>query len=352
MTDHKPPGTHIRKEPGKDWPGDVQNLEQRPEKQNPGRGPFRFRLARVYATDSSNYRQIPIGVVVPKTIEDVVETIALARKFSAPILSRGGGTSLAGQCCNVAVVLDFSKYLHKIIELNPQAKFARIEPGIVLDDLRAEAEKNHLTFGPDPSTHNHCTLGGMIGNNSCGVHSVMAGKTVDNIEELDIVTYDGLRLRVGKTSEEELEKIIGEGGRRGEIYLALKNLRDKYAELIRKKYPKIPRRVSGYNLDQLLPENGFHVARALVGSEGTCVTVLEAKTRLVHSPIHRCVLALGYPSVYEAGDHVMKVLAHKPLGLEGLDDVLARIHEKTEDAREGFEADAGGQRLADRGIWR
>ena len=118
----------------------------------------------------------------------------------------------------------------------------------------------------------------MIGNNSCGVHSVMGGKTVDNIEELEILTYDGLRMRVGKTSDEELEKIIREGGRRGEIYSALKNLRDKYADLIRKKYPKIPRRVSGYNLDQLLPENGFNVARALVGSEGTCVTVLEAKS--------------------------------------------------------------------------
>ena len=156
--------------------------------------------------------------------------------------------------------MDFSKYLHKILELNPQEKFARIEPGIVLDDLRAEAEKHHLTFAPDPSTHNHCTLGGMIGNNSCGVHSVMAGKTVENIEELEVLTYDGLRMRVGKTSDEELAKIIPEGGRRGEIYRGLKNLRNKYADLIRKKYPKIPRRVSGYNLDQLLPEFGFNVA--------------------------------------------------------------------------------------------
>jgi FAD/FMN-containing dehydrogenase/Fe-S oxidoreductase len=328
MTDHKPPGTHIRKEPGNDWPGDVQNLEQ--ALKNKIRGEVRFDSGSraLYATDSSNYRQIPIGVVVPKTIDDVIQTISLCREFSAPVLSRGGGTSLAGQCCNVAVVLDFSKYLSKILELNPQEKLARIEPGIVLDDLRAEAEQHHLTFAPDPSTHNHCTLGGMIGNNSCGVHSVMAGKTVENIEELEVLTYDGLRLRVGKTSDEKLEKIISEGGRRGEIYSALKKLRDKYADLIRKKYPKIPRRVSGYNLDQLLPENGFHVARALVGSEGTCVTVLEAKARLVHSPPVRVIVALGYPSVYEAGDHVMEVLAHKPLGLEGLDDVLARNMKK------------------------
>ena len=133
-----------------------------------------------------------------------------------------------------------------------------------------------------------------------------------------------MRLRVGKTSDEELQKIISEGGRRGEIYSGLEKLRDKYAGLIRKKYPKIPRRVSGYNLDQLLPENGFHVARALVGSEGTCVTVLQPRRGWFTVRPSQRFGALGYPDVYAAGDHVMDVLAHKPLGLEGLDDVLAR----------------------------
>jgi Fe-S oxidoreductase/FAD/FMN-containing dehydrogenase len=194
--------------------------------------------------------------------------------------------------------------------------------------LRAEAEKHHLTFGPDPSTHNHCTLGGMIGNNSCGVHSIMAGKTVENIIELEVVTYDGLRMRVGKTTDEEVSSMIAAGGRRGEIYEKLVKLRNKYADLIRKKYPKIPRRVSGYNLDQLLPEYGFNVAGALVGTEGTCVTVLQAVTRLVHSPPFRVIVALGYPDVYSAGDHVPEVLACKPIGLEGLDDVLARNMKK------------------------
>jgi len=328
MSAHKPPPTDIRDEPGNHWPGDAKNLGTALKAKISGEVRFDSGSRALYSTDSSNYRQIPIGVVVPKTIDDVIQTISLCREFSAPVLSRGGGTSLAGQCCNVAVVLDFSKYLHKILELNVEEKFARIEPGIVLNDLCAEAEKHHLTFAPDPSTHNHCTLGGMIGNNSCGVHSVMAGKTVENIEELEVLTYNGLKMRVGKTSDEELEKIISEGGRRAEIYSALKNLRDKYAVLIRKKYPKIPRRVSGYNLDQLLPENGFHVARALVGTEGTCVTVLEAKARLVHSPPVRVIVALGYPSVYEAGDHVMEVLAHKPIGFEGLDDVLAHNMKK------------------------
>ena len=276
----------------------------------------------LYATDASNYRQVPIGVVLPRDADDVIATVSLARKHGAPILARGGGTSLAGQCCNVAVVLDFSKYMHNIRDLNAGEKYAWVEPGIILDDLRNAAEKHKLTFGPDPATHTHCTIGGMIGNNSCGVHALMAGKTVDNIDELDILTYDGLRLRVGPTSEDQLNDIIARGGRRGEIYAGLKRIRDTYADQIRARYPKIPRRVSGYNLDELLPENGFNVARALVGSECTCVVVLEAKCRLVYSPPHRTLVVVGYEDIYIAADHVPDLLEFKPIGLEGVDDRL------------------------------
>ncbi|HEU4889566.1 MAG TPA: FAD-linked oxidase C-terminal domain-containing protein [Thermoanaerobaculia bacterium] len=290
------------------------------------RGEVRFDdgARALYSTDASNYRQVPIGVVVPRDADDVIAAVALARKHGAPILGRGAGTSLAGQCCNVAVVVDMSKYMHGIAEMNPAQKFARVQPGIVLDDLRRAAELHTLTFGPDPATHAQCTLGGMIGNNSCGVHSIMSGKTVDNIEELDVLTYDGLRMRVGATSDAELESIIREGGRRGEIYAGLKSIRDRYGDLVRAKFPRIPRRVSGYNLDELLPENGFHVARALVGSESTCVLVLEAKTKLVYSPPARALLVAGYPSVYEAADDVPRVLGFGPIGLEGFDDLLVR----------------------------
>jgi FAD/FMN-containing dehydrogenase/Fe-S oxidoreductase len=279
----------------------------------------------LYATDASNYRQVPIGVVLPHGVDDVLATISLAREYGAPILCRGGGTSLAGQCCNVAVVLDFSKYLAEILDIDPARRIARVQPGVVLDRLRNAAEKHHLTFGPDPATHDRCTLGGMIGNNSCGVHSVMSGKTDDNIEELEIVTYDGLRMNVGQTSDAELEKIVGEGGRRGEIYAGLKKLRDAYSELIRKRYPNIPRRVSGYNLNYLLPENGFHVARALVGSEGTCVTVLEASCRLVESPPERVLLLIAYPDIFQCADRVPEIMAHHPIGLEGIDDLLVEF---------------------------
>src|SRR5580704_194686 len=276
----------------------------------------------LYATDGSNYRQVPIGVVLPRDVDDVVAAIAVAREFSAPILCRGGGTSLAGQCCNVAVVLDFSKYMAKILQVDPARRIARVQPGVVLDNLRNAAEKHRLTFGPDPATHDRCTLGGMIGNNSCGVHSVMAGKTDDNVEELEILTYDGLRMRVGQTSDEELERIIREGGRRGDIYGGLKRLRDRYGDMVRQRYPNIPRRVSGYNLNWLLPENGFHVARALVGSEGTCVTVLEASCRLVESPPERVLLVLAYADIFQCADRVPEIMAHGPIGLEGVDHLL------------------------------
>ena len=249
----------------------------------------------LYATDGSNYRMIPIGVVIPRTTDDVVKTVALCRKFGAPLFNRGAGTALAGQTCNTAICLDYSKYLNKILDIDPVKQTARVQPGVILDQLRHAANRHSLTFGPDPATHSHCTLGGMMGNNSCGIHSILAGRTADNVHELEILTYDGIRMRVGPTSADELKMIINEGGRKAEIYAGLKEIRDKWSDEIRTRYPAIPRRVSGYNLDELLPENGFHVARALIGSESTCITILEAVVRLVPNPAKRSLLVLGIP---------------------------------------------------------
>jgi FAD/FMN-containing dehydrogenase/Fe-S oxidoreductase len=289
----------------------------------------------LYATDGSNYRQVPIGIVIPRNNDDVEIAIALCREYGAPLLCRGGGTSLAGQCCNVAVVLDFSKYMNGILEIDPVRRIARVQPGVVLDHLRAAAERHHLTFAPDPATHDRCTLGGMIGNNSCGVHSVMAGKTDDNIEALEILTYDGTRMKVGQNFIQDHvgtaalgcssgPDVSGRGTSRRahQIYDSLKQIAVTYGDLVRKGFPTIPRRVSGYNLNYLLPENGFHVARALVGSEGTCVTILEAICRLVESPPERVLLVLSYPDVYQCADHVPEIMQHKPIGLEGFDDLL------------------------------
>src|SRR2546427_7740698 len=200
------------------------------------RGEVRFdRGSRaLYAADASNYRQIPIGLVVPRDDADVIATVAACRKFGAPVLPRGAGTSLAGQCCNVAVVLDFTKYMNQILELNPGGRYARVQPGVVLDTLRNKAEEHHLTFGPDPSTHIRGTLGGMIGNNSCGTHSLLAGKTVDNVQELRILLYDGTQMTIGAPANDaELNSIIAQGGRRGAIYSKLQTIRNQYADLIR-----------------------------------------------------------------------------------------------------------------------
>jgi FAD/FMN-containing dehydrogenase/Fe-S oxidoreductase len=273
----------------------------------------------LYATDGSNYRQIPIGLVVPLDDDDVIATVKICRKYGAPVLPRGAGTSLAGQCCNVAVVLDFTKYMNNILELNPEQRFARVQPGVVLDTLRNQAELHALTFAPDPSTHNRCTIGGMIGNNSCGTHSLLGGKTVDNVEQLRILLYDGTLLTVGATSDEELEAKVEPGGREAEIYTKLRTIRDRYSDLIRARFPRIPRRVSGYNLDELLPEHGFHVARALVGTEGTCAIVLEARLKLIHSPQKRTLVGIGYEDAFIAADHVPEILEFNPIGLEGFE---------------------------------
>ncbi len=270
----------------------------------------------LYATDLSIYRQMPVGVVIPRTLDDVVATVQACREHGVPILGRGCGTSLAGQCCNVAVVIDFSKYLNRIVGLDSARRTATVQPGVICDAVRQAAEKHHLTLAPDPATHAYCTLGGMIGNNSCGAHTIMGGKTVDNVEELEILTYAGLRMHVGQTSAGDLERIIHQGGRRGEIYARLLALRDRYMDLIRERYPHIPRRVSGYNLDALLPENGFHVARALVGTESTCALVLGATVQLLPSPPHRALLVVGYADMFAAGDHVVEVRGHGPIALE------------------------------------
>jgi FAD/FMN-containing dehydrogenase/Fe-S oxidoreductase len=278
----------------------------------------------MYANDFSIYRAVPLGVVIPRDADDVLATIAACREHGAPVLPRGCGTAPSGQTTNVAVVIDYSKYFNRIVELDPDSRRARVEPGVICDQLRDAAERHHLTYGPDPATHEYCTFGGMLGNNSCGTHSIMAGKTSDNVHELDVLLYDGTRMRVGATDDGELQRIVAAGGRRGEVYAGLLKLRDRCAERVRAEFPDIPRRVSGYNLDQLLPENGFHVARALVGSEGTCVNILEATVRLVPSPQHRRTIVLSYPDVFAAADSVPAIIATDPIGLEGFDDQLIR----------------------------
>ncbi|MGW0499062.1 FAD-binding and (Fe-S)-binding domain-containing protein [Streptomyces sp. NPDC003007] len=281
-----------------------------------------------YSTDASNYRQVPIGVVIPRTVEAAEEAVAVCREHDAPLLSRGGGTSLAGECCNTAVVLDWSKYCNRLVSVDAERRRCVVEPGIVLDDLNRQLAEYGLQFGPRPATHPNCTIGGMIGNNSCGSTAQAYGKVVDNLHRLQVLTYDGSRMWVGRTESGELDRLVSGEGRRAELYRGMAALRDRYAGLVRERFPEIPRRVSGYNLDSLLPEHGFDVAGLLTGSESTLVTVLRAELELVPVPAHRSLVVLGYRDICEAADHVPAVLEHKPPALEGLDRQLVHYQRR------------------------
>jgi FAD/FMN-containing dehydrogenase/Fe-S oxidoreductase len=275
-----------------------------------------------YSTDASNFRQVPVGVVVPRSPDAAVQAVAVCRAHGVPVLSRGGGTSLAGQCTNTAVVIDWSKYCRRVESVDAGARTCVVQPGIVLDMLNKELAPTGLRFGPEPATHMNCTIGGMIGNNSCGATAQRTGKVVDNIAGLEVLLYDGTRFWCGPTSDDEYAQIERRGDRRAEIYRRIRSLSTEYAAQLRERYPDIPRRVSGYNLDSLLPEHGFDVAGLLVGSESTLVTVLRAKLKLVPVLARRSLVVLGYSSIAKAADAVPAILPHEPIALEGLDDRL------------------------------
>ena len=288
------------------------------------RGQVRFDSTSraVFAADASNYRHVPVGVVQPADNDDVLATLEVCRKHDVPVLPRGAATSIGGQAVNEAVVIDFSRHLRSVLSIDPEQAVARVQPGVVLDDLRAAAAPHGLTFGPDPSTHSRCTLGGMIGNNACGSHSVAWGKTVDNVRDLTVVSYGGTQLTVGPTAPDELTARARQPGETGGIYRGLAQLSERHAALVRTQTPRLTRRVSGYNLDQLLPENGFNLARALVGTEGSCVTMLEATVDLVPMPAARVLTVVGYPGPFGAADAAPGFLDLAPLTIEGMDVAL------------------------------
>ncbi|MGW5241765.1 FAD-binding and (Fe-S)-binding domain-containing protein [Monashia sp. NPDC004114] len=301
---------------------DVDALEQDLRSRVDGEVRFDAGTRAAYSTDGSNFRQVPIAVVVPRSVEAAVEAVAVCHEHGAPIVSRGGGTSLAGQCTNTAVMIDWAKYCNRVESVDVERRVCTVEPGIVLDVLNGQLKEHGLRFGPEPATHPNCTLGGMIGNNSCGATAQRTGKVVDNVERLEVLLADGTRFWCGRTSDEEYAQLERHGDRRSAVYRSLRHLHEEYAADIRERYPDIPRRVSGYNLDSLLPEHGFDVAGLLVGSESTLVTVLRAELRLVPVVPERSLVVLGFDSIAAAGDAVPRLLPHEPIALEGIDDRL------------------------------
>jgi FAD/FMN-containing dehydrogenase/Fe-S oxidoreductase len=254
--------------------------------------------------DASNYRRVPHGVVAPVNADDVAAVLAVCREHGVPVVARGGGTSIAGQATGTGVVLDFTRHMNRLVTLDPEARTAVVQPGLVLDRLQEAAAPHGLRFGPDPSTHSRCTLGGMIGNNSCGSHSVAWGTTADSVRELDVVTARGRRLRLGQDWA---------GAPDG-----LRELVDGELARLRTGFPELPRRISGYALDALLPERGADVARSFCGSEGTLGVLTEAVVRLVEAPRARALAVLGYADESGAAEAAAGLLPFGPLTVEGM----------------------------------
>ncbi|MGA6171732.1 FAD-binding and (Fe-S)-binding domain-containing protein [Streptomyces sp. NPDC012600] len=294
--------------------------------------------ARALTTmDASNYRRVPLGVLAPRDADDIAAALTVCQEYGVPVVPRGGGTSIAGQATGTGLVLDLTRHLNAILAVDPAARTATVQPGVVLDDLRAAAAPHGLTFGPDPSTHSRCTLGGMIGNNSCGAHSVAWGTTADNVRALEVVRYGGEALRLEQVPRHA-------GGERGPDDVrgtsphgphgphnphgphGVRELIDAHLALLRTGYPGLPRRISGYALDALLPEHpgGPDPVRAFCGSEGTLAVVTEATVRLVEAPRARALAVLGYADEAAAAEAAPGLLPYRPLTVEGMAADLVR----------------------------
>ncbi|WP_129668010.1 FAD-binding and (Fe-S)-binding domain-containing protein [Phytoactinopolyspora endophytica] len=271
-----------------------------------------------YSMDASNYRHVPVAVVFPRSADDVAAVLGLGGEHGVPVTTRGAGTSIGGQALGSGIILDVSRYLDQVLEIDPDRRVARVQPGVVLDTLRTAAARHGLTFGPDPSTHSRCTIGGMIGNDACGSHSVAWGRTADNVVGLELLTAGGDRMSAGPVSADQWTQLTASEGPVGRIYRGLDELTQRNLGTLRQGFPALPRRVSGYALDQLLPENGRNLARVLTGSEGTCAVVTEATVRLVPAPAARVLVVAGYSDDVAAAEAVPQVLPLHPLTVEGM----------------------------------
>ncbi|OAH16226.1 FAD-binding and (Fe-S)-binding domain-containing protein [Streptomyces jeddahensis] len=277
----------------------------------------------LYAYDASNYRVPPRAVVFPRSADDVVAVLRACRETGVPVTARGGGTGMAGNAVGPGVVLDFSRYMNRILDIDPVARTARVEAGVVLDALRSATALHGLTFGPDPSSHSRCTLGGMIGNDACGNRSVRHGRTSSHIEALEIVTADGVRAVADRTGlraadpgdTDAVQRVAG-------LEADLRRLIDGNLASIRTELGRVPRQVSGYQLHHLLPEHGFDMARALVGTEGSCSVVTAATVRLVATAQASTLLTLGYDDVVDAAEDVPEILRWNPTAVEGMDEAI------------------------------
>ncbi|HEV3120726.1 MAG TPA: FAD-binding oxidoreductase, partial [Isosphaeraceae bacterium] len=289
------------------------------------RGEVRFdRITRaLYATDASVYQIVPLGVVLPESEADVAATVDFCVRKGIPLTARGGGTSQAGQAIGAGVILDCSKYLNGVLEVNAQERWVRVQPGCVLDDLNFELKRHGLQFAPDISTSNRATIGGMVANNSSGARSVIYGKTIDHVLELKVILADGRPEWLGPLGAGQLEARCAQDGLAGACHRAVRQLAAQHADEIERRFPKILRRVGGYNLDRFVPkwidEHKFNLAHLLVGSEGTLGVVVEAKLGLVELPRAKAVLVIQFADLLEALTATPLILEHAPAAVEVID---------------------------------
>lgn len=285
-------------------PPDVDGLRAALAAEMRGEVAFDVTARALTTMDASNYRRVPLGVVRPRDADDVAAALSVCRAHGVPVVPRGGGTSIAGQATGTGVVLDLTRHMNRIVALDPEARTAVVQPGVVLDRLQEAATPHGLRFGPDPSTHSRCTLGGMIGNNSCGSHSVAWGTTADSVRELSVVKGNGSVVRLGRNWQ---------GAPDG-----LRALVEGELARLRTGFPQLPRRISGYALDALLPEKGADVARSFCGSEGTLGVLTEAVVRLVEAPRARALAVLAYADESAAAQAAAGLLPLGPLTVEGM----------------------------------
>jgi FAD/FMN-containing dehydrogenase/Fe-S oxidoreductase len=292
----------------------------------------------LYSTDASMYQVEPIGVVLPRTKDDVRAVLELANRYNVPVLPRGGGTSLVGQTVNHAVVLDFSKYMHQVLEVSQEELWCRVQPGVIQDELNAHVRPMGLLFGPDTSTSNRATLGGMSGNNSAGSHSIAYGKTIDHVLELRCLLADGSEITLRDLTPAELEAKCRADGLEGQIYREVRRLVDQHADEIRTRYPKLMRRVSGYNLDEFVKPQPFGLHRLAVGSEGTLVVVVEMKVRLVRRPKFTALDVIHYDDLQAALESSAELLTTGPYAVEVTDKMILDLARENieQRARMGF----------------
>ncbi len=274
------------------------------------------------STDATNYQMAPDGVVLPRSPDDVSAVVSTARTYGVPVLPRGGGTSLAGQAVNHAIVLDFSKYMHKVLEVNPEGKWVHTEPGVTIDALNRQLSTYGLLFAPDPSTSSRANIGGAIGNNSCGAHSIIYGKTVDHVSALDVILSDGSMAKFERLNERTLAQKLAITRFEGDIYRKVHDLALNNQIEIERRYPKIMRRVGGYNLDLVREASSINLCNLVVGSEGTLAVATAAKLRLEPLPHRRGLAVVHFHSLSDAMEATEAILEEKPAAVEHIGKMI------------------------------